>query len=250
MRWLGGERIEITAVDDLDGCHAVNELLAGVWEMPPGTHFVPSPLLLVMVHAGNYVVAATENRRMIGASMAFLGLEGTHSILHSHVTGVVPDAQGRAVGFALKQHQRDWCLARGIETVEWTFDPLVRRNGYFNLEKLGATVTDYYTNYYGRMRDGINQGDDTDRCLVRWSLRDSGAGRPPEPGRNPSNATNVILVPVPDDIVALRQSDPDAAAEWRVRVRDSMGAAIAAGYRATGMTEDGAYILTKPEDGS
>lgn len=239
--------IEITEVDDLDGCHAVNEFLAGVWDMPAGTHFVPSPMLMVMAHAGNYVVAASEDGELVAASMAFLGLEENRPILHSHVTGVRPDAQGRAIGFSLKQHQRDWCLARGVETVEWTFDPLVRRNGYFNLEKLGATVAAYYTNYYGQMRDGINQGDDTDRCLVRWELTSPRTTQPSDP--HPGDDGDVILVPVPDDIVALRQADPDEARKWRLTVREAMGGAIAAGYRATGMTPDGEYVLTKPPAG-
>lgn len=256
--------ITIRPVDDLEGCRAVDALFCAIWGLPASAQFVPPPLLLVMAHAGNYLVAAHDNDRLVGASMGFLGMEGTAPILHSHITGLVPEAQGRALGFALKQHQREWCLARGIRTIEWTFDPLVRRNGYFNLQKLGATVTAYYANYYGPMTDGINQGDESDRCLVRWELERT----EPRPNSVQAEAAIVLaeedgrpahhlvahdgaplLVYVPEDILAVRQADPASAKQWRVAVREAMGDAIAGGYAATAMTKDGAYVLT-PHEGA
>jgi predicted GNAT superfamily acetyltransferase len=264
---VGAIGTRIVEVHDLDGCRAVDDLFAAVWGLPAGAQFTPPPLLMVMAHAGNYLVAAYDDDhggggdRMVAASMAFLGMKDRQPILHSHITGVVPDLQGRAIGFALKQHQRAWCLARGIATVEWTFDPLVRRNGYFNLEKLGAAITAYYTDFYGAMHDGINQGDDSDRCLVRWDLTLARARVDPavldqaevilsDEGGRPSalaapGRAAVELAYVPEDIVALRETDPGAARAWRTALRDTMGAAVAAGYHATAMTKDGAYVLTR-----
>ena len=57
-----------------------------------------------------------------------------------------------------------------FEVIEWTFDPLVARNAYFNLVKLAAEPSEYLTNFYGPMLDLINGKDDTDRLLVRWDL--------------------------------------------------------------------------------
>ena len=85
----------------------------------------------------------------------------------------------RNVGYALKLHQRAWALQRGIATITWTFDPLVRRNAYFNLAKLGVRATRYLPNFYGAMQDPINAGDDTDRLLVDWDL----ASPPKRPDR-------------------------------------------------------------------
>ena len=65
-----------------------------------------------------------------------------------------------------------WALARGLAQVSWTFDPLVRRNAYFNLAKLGARPRAYLVNFYGPMSDGINAGDDTDRLEAQWRLDD------------------------------------------------------------------------------
>ena len=43
----------------------------------------------------------------------------------------------------LKLAQREEALARGIELIEWTFDPLEIKNAYFNIERLGAIVRRY-----------------------------------------------------------------------------------------------------------
>ena len=81
-----------------------------------------------------------------------------------------PAGLGRSVGFALKVHQRAWCLRRGVRVIAWTYDPLIRRNAYFNLVKLGARPVEYLRNFYGAMDDAINGGTETDRLLVHWDL--------------------------------------------------------------------------------
>src|SRR6266542_3171738 len=103
----------------------------------------------------NYVAGAMRDRRMVGASVGFLHPAGGVFGLHSHITGVRAAARGRGAGFALKQHQRAWALARDLPVVTWTFDPLVRRNAFLNLVKLGAEVVEYLPDFYGPMGDGI-----------------------------------------------------------------------------------------------
>ena len=105
---------------------------------------------------------------LVGISFGFLGFgeerrsqtEVRHrsaSIhLHSHITGVAPGHRGRSVGFALKQFQRSWALAHDVPTIEWTADPLVRGNVYFNLVKLGASIVAYHDDFYGPLRDRLN----------------------------------------------------------------------------------------------
>jgi predicted GNAT superfamily acetyltransferase len=48
---------------------------------------------------------------------------------------------------------------------------------------------------------------------------------------------------VPEDIVALRRSDPSLAREWRMALRKTFIDAIAAGYEVTGATRSGWYVL-------
>jgi predicted GNAT superfamily acetyltransferase len=182
---------------------------------------------------------------------------------------------GRAVGFALKVHQRAWCLRRGVRAIAWTYDPLIRRNGYFNLAKLGARPVEYLRNFYGAMDDAINGGTETDRVLVHWDLcselvADAACGRPrqasfaferecgavtalsagpdglPEPGLPVAGGSGArrLLVGVPADIEAMRVSDPAGAAAWRTALRDVLSPLLSSGARVTGFDKDGWYVVS------
>src|SRR5260370_25077178 len=52
-------------------------------------------------------------------------------------------------GRQLNLYQSDDALARGIALIEWTFDPLVTKNAYFNFMRLGAIARRYLPNVYG-----------------------------------------------------------------------------------------------------
>jgi predicted GNAT superfamily acetyltransferase len=201
-------------------------------------------------HAGGYVSVAEHDGRIVGASLGFLGRTADgEPLLHSHITGTLPEAMGGGIGYALKQHQKAWCLERGIDVVEWTFDPLVRRNAYFNLTKLGAVGTEYHADFYGPMDDALNAGDETDRLVATWRLRDE---------RVPVDAGGPIVLDVGDGgapVVrdgagpVLRYRIPAEVTEhrkaWRHAVRDTLGAAVAEGYLAVAVTGDGCYVLRR-----
>jgi GNAT superfamily N-acetyltransferase len=146
---------------------------------------MPPNLLRALAHVGNYAVGLyavpTEGdpsaERMIGASVGFFAAPDDRS-LHSHITGIVGDHRGRGLGRLLKQHQREWALARGVHRITWTFDPLVARNASFNLRVLGARVGEYYVDHYGAMDDGVNRGDESDRIFAVWDLDAPAARRP------------------------------------------------------------------------
>jgi predicted GNAT superfamily acetyltransferase len=250
---------ELTTTDEL---RAASALLAGIWRP---TDPMPYEMLRVLRHIGGYVSGAYDADTMIGVCAAFPTADGG---LHSHITGVA--TRGRGVGFAIKLHQREWALARGMSTISWTFDPLVRRNAYFNLAKLAARAEEYLEDLYGDMPDELNAGDPSDRLLVAWDLRAhavtaAAKGDPPadaEPGpgtvtvltadpggrpveRGAAGAAR-IAVGTPADIAALRADDPPLAQEWRRAQRAALGGALAAGYRVTGFTRSGHYLLEVP----
>ena len=102
------------------------------------TPIVNVELLRAIEHSGGYVAAAYESGRVIGASFGFLGRHHGEDALHSHVTGILPGVQHGGIGRAMKNHQRVWAGERDIPWITWTFDPLVRRNAWFNIEVLGA----------------------------------------------------------------------------------------------------------------
>lgn len=251
-----------------------------IWEPERASSSVPVDLLRALTKAGNYAAGAYDaaSGALLGACVGFFG-PPSHAELHSHIAGVVPAGLRRSVGFALKVHQRSWCLRRGVRVIAWTYDPLVRRNAYFNLAKLGARPAEYLRNFYGVMDDVINGGTETDRMLVRWDLlsavtREACAGRPrpasfarerarggvvalsvsgdglPVPGQPPAGepGTRVLLVAVPADIEAMRLSDPVLAARWRVALRDVLSPLLGDGARVTGFDQSGWYVVLTGRD--
>ena len=70
--------------------------------------------------------------------------------MHSHMVAAVPDRRHAGVGYALKLAQRASTLEQGIEMMRWTFDPMVARNAWFNLGKLGALADRFDPDFYGR----------------------------------------------------------------------------------------------------
>ena len=81
------------------------------------------------------------------ASLAFIGTSTARSCSTPTPPARPPGLGSQGIGLALKWHQRRWCLDRGIRTVEWTYDPLVARNGWFNLTKLGARAVAYEVDF-------------------------------------------------------------------------------------------------------
>jgi predicted GNAT superfamily acetyltransferase len=54
-----------------------------------------------------------------------------------------------------------------------------------------------------------------------------------------------VLVATPDDIVAMRQTQPDLAVRWRRAVRRAFSVAFDAGLEADLITTDGAYRFAR-----
>lgn len=232
------------------------ELLVNVW----GQKLMDPGLIRAFSFSGNYVAGAYLGDELVGVAIGFRTGDGD---LHSHVTGVVAGAQKRGVGRALKMHQRDWCLERGIGHVVWTFDPLVRRNAYFNIHKLGAIPVRYLRDFYGAMEDDVNDGLPSDRLYVDWDLRNPAPPVPPPSADLVAAGAGVlldqaddeplpaavdelparVLVAVPADIEALRGARPVVAGLWRLAVRSALQRAFDAGYSITGITRDGFYVL-------
>ena len=84
--------------------------------------------------------------------------------------GVMKEYRDAGVGRMLKLEQRKDALARGIELMEWTFDPLEIKNAYFNIERLGAIVRRFVLNQYGTTSSKLHGGLPTDRCVAEWRL--------------------------------------------------------------------------------
>ena len=130
-------------------------------------------LFVVASKVGGQVFGAFEGGQMIGFLVAIPGiLPDGRPYLHSHMLGVQPEYRDRGVGRRLKLAQREDALERGIELVEWTFDPLELKNAYFNIERLGAIVRRYVDNQYG-----VTAARCTAGCPPTAARRSGGCGR-------------------------------------------------------------------------
>ena len=89
------------------------------------------------------------------------------------MVGVLAEYRDRGVGRLLKLAQREDALARQINRIEWTFDPLQLKNASFNIARLGAIVRHYIPNLYGRTSSPLHAGLPTDRLVAEWWVRSS-----------------------------------------------------------------------------
>lgn len=249
--------VELEHPQDLSDLAA---LLSGVWRLPPPRVHLETGLLVALAHTGNYVVGAYRGDRLVGACVGFFAAPAGE-VVHSHIAGVVPGEAASGVGRALKLHQRAWALRHGMSHITWTFDPLIARNAYFNIHRLGASATEYIVDFYGPMTDGVNMGQGSDRMLLDWFLLNDvspqtlpvfeafptlrvGADGEPTAVAIPQGATD-IRIGIPSDIDALRVSDPALAARWRVALRAAILQPMESGWRVIDFSRDGYYILRK-----
>lgn len=260
--------IVVDELSDVEDHLAVASLLDRIWSSARRSQ-MPPEIIRAISHGGGYVGGARLDGRLVGALVGFLSRSGGGLALHSQILGIDAHLRDRGVGLALKLHQRAWALAAGLDTITWTFDPLMSRNAYFNLTRLGAAALEYHVNFYGEMNDAINAGDESDRLLVAWrldhprvmaalegpprdldvdALRKAGAAVVVEPAPDGSpllspTRADILLCGLPPDIAEIRRRRPAVARAWRSAVREALGRALHEGLRVRGFARSGWYVV-------
>lgn len=265
----------------------VENLQRLVW---PGSdaEILPAHVLLTFAHNGGLVLGAYHEENIIGMLVGFPGLyplpDGQQPKHCSHELGVHPQYRNSGIGFALKRAQWQFVRKQGLNLVTWTYDPLLSRNAYLNIARLGAVCSTYLPNYYGIMRDGLNNGLDSDRLQVDWWINTRrvqrrlgarprpgleldhyataeaqalyraihptvGWPRPPETFSHPQGA--LALVEIPSEFQTLRAADLPLARDWRAFSREVLTTSFGLGYLITdfifdktGETPRSYYVLT------
>lgn len=162
---------------------------------------LPFRMFVVATKIGGQLLGAFDDARMVGFCVSIPGVKPDNKVyLHSHMMGVLPEYRNRGIGRALKARQKEDALARGIDLVEWTFDPLDMKNAYFNIELLGVIVRRYVRNQYGVSSSILHGGLPTDRCVAEWWI-----------AKECAKAEVVERIEVPPDIRAARVKQGEIA---------------------------------------
>ena len=259
----------IRLLETLEEMTAVEDLQREVW---PGseTDVVPAHLLITVIHNGGVVLGAFVGDQLVGFVFGFPGLEftpdGPRPKHCSHMAGVLPGHRDSGIGFALKRAQWQMVRHQSLDHVTWTYDPLLSRNAYLNIARLGAVCSTYRRSEYGEMRDEVNAGLPSDRFQVDWWINtkrverrlskharpalklghlarvgvrpfytlETGPGnlvRPPQ--HVPVLEAQLIAAEVPSDFLALKAADFPLARDWRFFSREFFETAFAKGYIVT-----------------
>lgn len=231
--------LRIERVTSVAQCVLCGQLADAVW----GDGVACStPQMTVHANYGGVVLLAYEERDPVGFLFSFPALYKGEMMLWSHETGVLPTHLHRGIGYELKQAQRQIAAELGYREIAWTYDPLVSRNAYFNLVKLGARVDAYKVNTYGvNATDLINQGVETDRFVAVWSVASAAAATVP-------TAEIAAVTDIPPDFTKLLREQPEQARELRYRFRETALAGFADGLQPTAYrrtTDGGQYLWTR-----
>jgi predicted GNAT superfamily acetyltransferase len=246
------------SLDQFDDAIGIMVATWGPFQLPP------REVITALAHSGNVPLGAYVDERLVGFVLGWAGVdeEGLH--VHSHMLAALPERRHRGVGFALKLGQRAQALDQGIHVARWTFDPLVARNAWLNLGKLGAVADRFGRAFYGEMTDDINRGDRTDRLVVRWDLDPDPVPRPvpdglptvlaadgdpdaPVPVAGSAPSAGGGIVEVPREHSDIRKRDADLASRWRDAAADALEACFGAGLIVGAFDRDRSGYVLVPE---
>ncbi len=162
--------IDVRKCEGVEEFRRCVELQKEVWNFSD-LELVPLRMFVVADKVGGQVIGAYDGDTLAGFTLAVPGTRNGRLYLHSHMAGVKDSYRNSGVGRRMKLFQRDEAMSRGIDLVEWTYDPLEIKNAFFNIERLGAISRRYTINQYGVTTSALHGGLPTDRLIAEWWLR-------------------------------------------------------------------------------
>lgn len=237
--------ITIRPLHTLDEIHALADLQRSAWTAIPDRELIPSHFFRGASVNGNLLLGAIAEEQIIGFVLGIVGWADwlTEPVLqvYSATMGVALDYQSQGVGYQLKLAQREWVLQRGIKLVTWTYDPLLARNAWLNVGKLGVICGRYHPHFYGPDEDRLHVEWwlESERVKARLTGQDAAAAYPPD----------TPTITIPRDYLALQHTNPRTAQQIRLQTRHQFTTLFMEGYQVVGFerTDDGGcYFLTQP----
>jgi len=229
---------------ELRRCHGIEDFRAcvalqkEVWNFSDA-ELVPLRMFVVADKVGGQVMGAFDKNQMVGFALSVPGTRTGHLYLHSHMLAVRKEYRNSGLGRRMKLMQREDALARGIELIEWTFDPLEIKNAYLNIEKLGAIARRYNINQYGITSSPLQGGLPSDRLIAEWWLKSKRVETLLANGKN-GEITSELAIAVPAQIYDWKASPETRlqAKEIQERNREQFLRAFAHGLSVLGYERD------------
>lgn len=164
------EILECTTFEDLSACV---QLQREVFALPE-IELSPVRHLIVTKHAGGFTLGAFHENILVGFVLSVPAFLRGEKAFYSHMTAVKKEYQSHGIGRKLKWSQRERSLELGVKFIKWTYQPVLARNAFFNLEKLGVIIQHYEPNFYGTdyPNQDLKLGLDSDRLFAEWHLED------------------------------------------------------------------------------
>jgi predicted GNAT superfamily acetyltransferase len=274
--------IEIRDLTSIDEFRQVVALEQAIWGYTDQGDLVTVPVFIFTVHRGATLIGAfNPDGVMVGFAYAVIGMKDGRPMQWSHMAGVLPDYRG-GLGYRLKLAQRERALARGLDLIEWTFDPLQAMNAHFNFAKLGCVADEYAANFYGESTSALHRGTPTDRLVASWMITEPHVTRrleqPPALGARAQEVMNApvvnqtrmsdgcrevtaidltrddrrVWIEIPTGFTDMQQQAPDLALKWRLDLRQMFETYFSRGYRAVDFVLQrehgfGRYLLAKAQ---
>lgn len=242
---------ECTTVDELADCVDLQREVFALpeIEISPVRHFI------VTKNAGGFILGAYRDEQLVGFVLSVPAFLRGEKAFYSHMTAVKSSFQSYGIGRGLKWAQRTRALELGVKFVKWTFEPWKARNAYFNLEKLGAVITEYHPNFYGidyatAATGGKPIGLASDRLFAEWHLESEKVTKLAAGETFTETRTPELEISVTPDWANLVKTDVQAALSEQSRLKDEFTAAFASGLIADSFKRDDQepkYLLYKKD---
>ncbi len=270
---MDSSAIEIRPLASTQELHACVALQHATWGRE-FTDIVPASILKVAQRVGGIVAGAFgESSDLLGFVFGLTGVERGKIVHWSDMLAVRPDARNLGLGRRLKEYQRQAVREMGGAVIYWTYDPLIARNAHLNFNRLGVRLAEYVDDMYGVTDSVLHGGIPTDRLVVAWPTHDDEMDKllanaerriesldcqqspivsPPfiEGAHGAAILPHCVRIEIPLDGEIVLRDSPDAAAEWRTRVRRDLRWALNAGYTISAFANveaenRGYYLMTK-----
>ena len=228
---------EVETIEEMNECI---RLQREVFAMPD-MEISPVRHLIVARYAGGFTMGAYLQEKLVGfvLSLPMFRKNSSERAFYSHMTAVDTSLQSIGIGAKLKWAQRERALAEGANYIKWTYQPVLARNAFFNIERLGVTISIYKPNFYGTDAESSaeqreTEGVDSDRLFADWYL-DSPKTVALSRGEKYEETGEVIkTIEIPPDWNGLVVRDTKKAIKEQERIKHEFQTAFAEGLIVRG----------------